>query len=133
MCYVQQCCVYGRNRQTMRCGRVSLLCCVTECILVLVLSVLRTAVLCLWNEQTESAVWHSYIVVMCVRIFIGIGVECVTYSSVVFMEGTDRQCSVARLVLYCVTVCILVLVLGVLRTAVLCLWKEQTDSAVWRG
>ena len=32
----------------------------------------------------------------------------VTYSNVVFMEGTDRQCSVARLVLYCVTVCILV-------------------------
>ena len=36
--------------------------------------------------------------------YIGIGVECVTYSSDVFMEGTDRQCSVARLVLYCVTV-----------------------------
>ena len=48
-------------------------------------------------------------------------------SSVVFMEGTDRQCSVARLVLYCVTVCILGLVLSVLRSAVLCLWKEQTD------
>jgi len=66
-------------------------------------------------------------------VYIGIGVECVTVSSVVFMEGTDRQCSVARLVLYCVTVCILGLVLGVLRSAVLCLCKEQTDSAVWHG
>ena len=43
---------------------------------------------------------------MCILV---LGVECVTVSSVVFMEGTDRQCSVARLVLYCVTVCVLVL------------------------
>jgi len=53
-----------------------------------------------------------YFVTVYILVF---SVECVTYSSVVFMEGTDRQCSVARLVLYCVTVCILVLVLGVLR------------------
>ena len=71
--------------------------------------------------------------VLCDSVYIGIGVECVTVSNVVFMEGTDRQCSVAQLVLYCVTVCILVLVLGVLRSAVLCLWKEQTDSVVWHG
>ena len=54
----------------MQCGTVSVLYCVTLCILVL-------------------------------------GVECVTVSSVVFMEGTDRQCSVARTFLYYVTVCIL--------------------------
>jgi len=30
-------------------------------------------------------------------------------SNVVFMEGTDRKCIVSRLVLYCVTVCVLVL------------------------
>ena len=71
--------------------------------------------------------------VLCDSVYIGIGVECVTVSSVVFMEGTDRQCSVAWLVLYCVTVCILVLVLSVLWSAVLCLWKEQTDSVVWHG
>ena len=105
--------------------------CVTVCILVLVLSVLRSAVLCLWKEQTDSAVWHGYSAVLCDSVYIGIGVGCVTVSSVVFMEGTDRQYSVARLVLYCVTVCILVLVLGVLRRAMLCLWKEQTDSPVW--
>ena len=70
---------------------------------------------------------------MCDSVYIGICVECVTYSSVVFMEGTDRQRSVERLVLYCVTVCTLVLVLSVLRSAVLCLWKEQTDSGVWHG
>ena len=54
-------------------------------------------------------------VVLCDSVYIGIGVECVMVSNVVFMEGTDRQCSVAQLVLYCVTVCTLVLVLGVLR------------------
>jgi len=54
------------------------LCYVTVCKLVLVLNVLRTAVLCLWKEQAESAVWHGYIFVMCVSDFIGIGVECVT-------------------------------------------------------
>ena len=61
MCYGEQFCVYGRKRQTVQCGRVSVLYCVTVCILVL-------------------------------------GVVCVTVSSVVLMEGTDRQCSVARLV-----------------------------------
>ena len=35
--------------------------------------------------------------VLCDSVYIGIGVECVTVSSVVFMEGTDRQCSVAQL------------------------------------
>jgi len=95
VCYVQQCCVYGRNRQTVQCG--------------------------------------TFRAVLCESVYIGIGFECVTYSSVVFMEGTDRQCSVARLVLYCVTVCILLLVLSVLRSAVLCLWREKTDSAVWEG
>ena len=54
MCYGEQCCVYGRNRQTVQCGTVSVLYCVTVCILVL-------------------------------------GVECVTVSSVVFMEGTDYK------------------------------------------
>jgi len=71
--------------------------------------------------------------VLCDSVYIGIGVECVTVSNVVFMVGTDRQCGVARLVLYCVTVCILVLVLGVLRSAMLCLWKKETDSAVLHG
>jgi len=47
--------------------------------------------------------------------------ECVTYSNIVFMEGTDTQCSVARLLLYCVTVCILVLGVSVLRKVMLCL------------
>ena len=36
--------------------------------------------------------------VLCDSVYIGIGVECVTYCSVVFMEGTDRECSVAQLV-----------------------------------
>jgi len=36
------------------------------------------------------------------------GFECVTVSNVVFMEGTDRQCSVAELLLYCMRVCKLV-------------------------
>ena len=34
---------------------------------------------------------------LCDSVYIGIGVDCVTYSSVVFMEGTDRQCNVAQL------------------------------------
>jgi len=36
-------------------------------------------------------------------------VGCFMISNVVFMERTDRECSLAGLVLYCVTVCILVL------------------------
>ena len=32
---------------------------------------------------------------------------CVTLNNVVIMDGTDRVCSLACLVLYCVTVCIL--------------------------
>ena len=35
-----------------------------------------------------------YCVTVCIMV---LGVECVTVSSVVFMEGTDRQCSVAGL------------------------------------
>jgi len=73
----------------VQCGTVSVLCCVTVCILVF-------------------------------------DVVFVTYCSVVFMEGKDRQCSVAQLVPYCVTVCILVLVLSVLRTVLCFLWREQT-------
>ena len=66
--------------------------------------------------------------VLCDSVYIGIGVECVTVSSVVFMEGTDRQCSVARLVLHCVTVCILVLVFQCVTVSSVVLWKEQTDK-----
>ena len=36
------------------------------------------------------------------------GVERFTVSKVLLMAGRDRHCSVAWLVLYCVTVCILV-------------------------
>jgi len=35
-----------------------------------------------------------YCLTLCIFV---LGFECVTYSNVVFMEGTDRQCSVARL------------------------------------
>ena len=54
----------------MQFGMVSVLCCVTVCILVLVLSVLRSAVLCLWKEQTDSAVWHGYSAVLCDSLYI---------------------------------------------------------------
>jgi len=47
-----------------------------------------------------------YYVAVCILVF---GLESVTYSNVVFMEGSIRQCSLADLVLYCVTVFILVL------------------------
>jgi len=64
--------------------------------------------------------------VLCDSVYIGIGVECVTYSSVVFMEGTDRQCSVARLVCCIVLQC--VYFPSLLRTALLCLWKEEQSG-----
>ena len=35
--------------------------------------------------------------------------ECVAVNNIVFMIETVRQCSVSRLVLYCVRVCVLVL------------------------
>jgi len=60
VCYSKQCCVYRRNRQTVLCGKIKVLYCVTLYILVF-------------------------------------GVECVTVNNVVFMEGTDRQCSVVWL------------------------------------
>jgi len=44
--------------------------------------------------------------VLCDTVYIGMGVECVTVSNDEFMEGTDRECSVAGLVLYFVTLCI---------------------------
>ena len=94
----------GTDRQC-RVARLVLYC-VTVCIMVLVLSVLRTAVLCLWKEQTDSAVWHSKCAVLCDNVYIGIGVECVTYCSVVFMERTDRECSVAQLVCCVVSQCV---------------------------
>jgi len=40
---------------------------------------------------------------------------------------------VAGLILYCVRVCILVFGVECVRSAMLCLWKEQTESAVWHG
>jgi len=49
------------------------------------------------------------------------------------IEGIGRQCGIAELMLYYVTFCILVWVLSVLRSAMLCSWKEMTDSAVWQG
>ena len=45
-----------------------------------------------------------YCVTLCILVF---DVECVMVNNVVFMEGTDRECSVACLVLYCVTLYIL--------------------------
>ena len=41
--------------------------------------------------------WHVlvlYCVTVCILVF---GVESVTFSNAVFMEGSDRQCSVAHL------------------------------------
>jgi len=49
------------------------------------------------------------------------------------MEGTDKQCCVARLVVYFVTVRILGFGLNVSWSAVMCLLKEQTDSALWNS
>jgi len=67
-------------------------------------------------------------VTVCLFVF---AVECVAVSNVVFMKETDRQCSVSRLVLYCVTVLILLFgVVCVIRSAMLCLWKDQADSSV---
>jgi len=54
VCYVELCCVYGRNRQAVQCDTVTVLHCVKIFIIVL-------------------------------------GVDCFTYSNVVFMKGTDRQ------------------------------------------
>ena len=58
VCNDQQCSVYGRNRQTVQCGAVTVLYSVTV---------------------------YKFM----------LGVECVTVSNVVIMEGTDRECSVA--------------------------------------
>jgi len=52
------------------------------------------------DTQCSVARLVLYCVTVCILVF---GVECVTYSNVVFMEGTDRECSVAVLALYCVT------------------------------
>ena len=53
----------------------------------------------------------------------------VTYSNVVFMEGNwvvmGVQCGG---LLYCVTVYISVFDVCLLRTAMMCLWKERTDK-----
>jgi len=54
--------------------------------------------LCLWKEQTDNAVWYGYSAVLCVLNILVLGVEFVTVSNIVFIEGTDRQCSVAWLV-----------------------------------
>jgi len=48
----------------------------------------------------------SFCSVLFERVYIGFGVEFVTYGKVVIMEVTNRQCPVALLVLYYVTLCI---------------------------
>jgi len=44
-------------------------------------------------------------VTVCILVF---GVECLTYSNVVFMEEKVRKCSFSEILVYCLTVCILV-------------------------
>ena len=60
VCFFQQCCVYGKNRKKVPFSTVTVLYCVTVCIVVFALDVLRSAMLSLWKEQTESEVWHVY-------------------------------------------------------------------------
>ena len=59
-----------------------------------------------------------------------LSVECVTVSNVVFMEGTDRQCSVAGLLLYCVIVCVLVLGVECVTVSSVVIMEGSTDSSV---
>jgi len=50
------------------------------------------------------------------------------------MEGTERQCSVARLEHYYVAGFILVFDVEILlRTAKLCLWMKESESVVRHG
>ena len=98
MCYGQQCCVYGRNRYTVQCGRDSAYC-VTVCILVLGVECV-TVSNDVFMEGKDRQCSVAGLVLYCMRVCkLVFGVECVTVSNVVFMEGTDTQCSVAGLVL----------------------------------
>ena len=107
--------------------------CVTVCVLVMdVECVTVSSVVFMEGKDRQCSVASlvMYCVTVCILVY---GVESVTISKVVFKEETDKKCSVTGLVLYSVTVCILVWVLSVLLSAMLCLWKEQTDSAVWQS
>jgi len=54
---------------------------------------------CVYGRNRQTVQCGTVSVLYCVTVCILVlGVECVTVSSVVFMEGADRQCSVARLV-----------------------------------
>jgi len=58
------------------------------------------------------------------------GLDCFAYSNIMFIERTDRKCSVAQLMLYCVTVCNLLF--GVENDNYSnWVFRKRTDSAVW--
>ena len=95
------------KRQTVQCGTFSALLCDTFYIGVQCF-VVQSAMMCLWKEYAEITcrmVSVLYIVTLQKLAFV---VVCITYSNVVFMEGTHRRCSVALSVLYFVTVYIFV-------------------------
>ena len=59
-------------------------------------------------------------------------VQCVTVTNVVFMEGTERQCSESRLVLYCVDVCILAIGFECVTVSNDVIITGTADSAMWQ-
>ena len=87
---------------------------------------------CVYERNSELVQCGTISALLCEIVYIGIRFEFVTYRIVVFMEGSDRECSVARLVNTVWHFLYWSLVLSVLHTAILVLWKEQTGSTFWQ-
>ena len=106
MCYSEQCCVYGRNRQNSAVwhGKCAVLCDSVYIGIWCCVCKVSSVVLVEGTQKLQcGTVGVLYCVTMCILV---LGVECVTVSSVVYMEGTDRQYSVARLVCCIVGHCV---------------------------
>ena len=63
---------------------------------------------CVYGRNRQRVECGTVGAVLCESVYLYLVFECVTYSIVMYMEGTDKQCNLARLVHNCVTVCILV-------------------------
>jgi len=59
VCCGQQCSVYGRNRQTVQCGTVTVPYCVTVCNLVLGVECVTVSNVVFMGGKTDSAVCHG--------------------------------------------------------------------------
>jgi len=84
MCYFQQCCVYGKNRQTVTCSTVKVLYCLRVCVLVFAFECFAVSNV-VFVEGTYRQCNVSRLVLYSVRVCkLVLRVGCVNFSNVFF-------------------------------------------------